>query len=202
MGPFLDSIFERFVRLELLHVCGNEVDYGMVRTTKRSSWNCMKGIWNGTVTMIKCLVISCRTFHMFVLREGFSQVCVVEVTAGWYYAIWVSIFSHGDAGSEVVDCCSCIGLGRYVDTNKNNRGKLAWRVEGSASDSQSFKFWRTGGGENISIAAPSLVDEKANERTDHPSICSTDRVICPLGRVCSREVEQLSQGWMGQATFP
>ena len=41
-----------------------------------------------------------------------------------------------------------VGLGRYVDTNKNNRGKLACRVEGSASDSQSFKFWRTGGGEN------------------------------------------------------
>ena len=40
--------------------------------------------------------------------------------------------------------------------------KLAWRVEGSASDSQSFKFGRTGGGENLSVAAPSLVDEKAN----------------------------------------
>ena len=79
----LDSPFERFVRLELLQVCGNEVDHDVVRTSKRSSWNCMKGIWNGTVTMIKCLVISCRVFHMlFVLRVGFSQVCVAEVTEG------------------------------------------------------------------------------------------------------------------------
>ena len=113
--------------------------------------------------LIECPVISCRTFHLlFVLREGFSQVCVIEVTEGSYYVIWVSVFTCGNVGSEVVDCCSCVGLGRYVDTNKNNRGKLAWRVEGSASDSQSFKFWRTGGGENISVAAPSLVDEKAN----------------------------------------
>ena len=59
---------------------------------------------------------------LFVLREGFSQVCVVEVTEGYYYAIWVSVFSRIDAGSEVVDCCSSIGLVRYVDTNKNNRG--------------------------------------------------------------------------------
>ena len=144
----LDSPFERFVRLELLQVCGNEVDHDVVRTTKRSSWSGMKGIWNGTVTMIKGLVISCRTCHMFLLREGFSQVCVIEVTEGSYYVIWVSVFTCGNVGSEVVDCCSCVGLGRYVDTNKNNRGKLAWRVEGSASDSQSFKFWRTGGGEN------------------------------------------------------
>ena len=83
MGPFLDSLFERFVRLELLHVCGNELDYGMVRMTKRSSWNCMKGMWNGTVTMIKCLVISCRAFHMlFVLGGGVSQVFVIKVTDG------------------------------------------------------------------------------------------------------------------------
>ena len=88
---------------------------------------------------------------------------MVEVTESQYYAMWVSVFSRGDAGSEViVDCCSCVGQGRYVDTNKNNRGKLACRLEGSASDSQSFKFWRTGGGENLSVAAPSLVDEKAN----------------------------------------
>jgi len=91
---------------------------------------------------------------------------VVEVTESQYYAMWVSVFSRGDAGSEViVDCCSCVGQGRYVDTNKNNRGKLAWRLEASASDSQSFKFWRTEGGENLSVAAPSLVDEKANPPT-------------------------------------
>ena len=128
-----------------------------------------------------------------------------------YCAIWVSVFSRGDAGSEVVDCCSSVGLGRYVDTNNNNRGNLAWRAEGSASDSQSFKFWRTGGGENLSVDAPSLVDEKANPppppsnthtHTPHASICSTDRMIYPLGRVCSQEVEQLGQGWMGQAMFP
>ena len=124
---------------------------------------------------------------------------MVEVTDSQYYAIWVSVFSCSDAGSEVVGCCSCIGLGRYVDTNKNNRGKLAWRVEGSASDSQSLKFWRTAGGENLGVAAPSLVDEKVNPH--HPSICSTDRVIYLLGRVCN-QVEQLSQGWMGQAMFP
>ena len=41
---------------------------------------------------------------LFVLREGFSQVCVAEVTEGYYYAILVSVFSRGDAGSEVVDC--------------------------------------------------------------------------------------------------
>ena len=87
---------------------------------------------------------------------------MAEVTESQYYAMRVSVFSRGDAGSEVVDCCSCVGQGRYVDTNKNNRGKLAWRLEGSTSDSQSFKFWRTGGGENLSVAAPSLVDEKAN----------------------------------------
>ena len=40
----------------------------------------MKGIWNGIVTMIACHVISCRTFYLFVLRDGFSQVFVVEVT--------------------------------------------------------------------------------------------------------------------------
>ena len=73
MGPFPDSRFERFVRLELLHVCGNEADHGMVRTTKRSSWNCMKGMWNGTVTMIKCLVISCRAFHMLFVLRGFLR---------------------------------------------------------------------------------------------------------------------------------
>ena len=56
---------------------------------------------------------------LFVLREGFSQVCVVEVTECWYYAIWVSVFSCSDAGSEVSDCCSCVGLGKY---EKNNRG--------------------------------------------------------------------------------
>ena len=103
--------------------------------------------WYSNSDQFKYLIISCGTFHMLlVLREGFSHVYVVEVTEGLYYAIWVSVFNRGDAGSEVVDCCSSIGLGRYVDTNKNNRGKLVWRVEGSASDNQSFKFWRTGGG--------------------------------------------------------
>ena len=42
----------------------------------------MVDVWNGTVTMIECLVISCRTLHLLlVLRDGFFQVYMVEASA-------------------------------------------------------------------------------------------------------------------------
>ena len=43
--------------------------------------------------MIECLVISCRTFHLFVLWDGFSQVSVVEVTvlSGLAFSVAVTL---------------------------------------------------------------------------------------------------------------
>ena len=42
----------------------------------------MVDVWNGTVTMIECLVISSRTLHLLlVLRDGFFQVYMVEASA-------------------------------------------------------------------------------------------------------------------------
>ena len=97
----------------------------------------MVGIWNGTVTMIERLVISCRTcsclfmfvHDLLVHTERWGVGGSFSGLWGWDHQepvcnIRVSVFSCVDADDEAVDCCSNFGPGRDVDTDNNNTGHL------------------------------------------------------------------------------
>ena len=84
----------------------------------------MVGIWNGTVTMIERLVISCRTFHFMFVYDLFIHTERGKGGGGGSFSgLWgwghqgpvcdirVSVFICVDADNEAVDCCSNVAWG-------------------------------------------------------------------------------------------